>query len=216
MKQEEKLFKNLIISIILFNIFVVHAQENKISKPLENRLSMAKADEIIKVWIYFTDKGDQINFNQIENNLTANAKQRRQKVMGKKLVDHFDAPLNMKYINALKPNVEKVVVRSKWLNAVSAEVLSVNIPDLTTYKFIKYIDTVKKFKRNQPEIEDTEIQPTASEDINTFDYGNSYTQNNQINVPVLHDMGITGNGVLICMLDNSYPLYDQHQAFSRK
>lgn len=37
-----------------------------------------------------------------------------------------------------------------------------------------------------------------------FDYGPSFSQVNQLNVPVLHDIGYSGNGVLICMLDSGF------------
>lgn len=207
-----KIFTTIVVIFILGTV-ILNAQYSKITSSVEKEVILTPEDQTIKVWIYFTDKGNIQDFSRAENNLTEKARQRRAKVMGDQLVDFYDLQVNSQYLTLIKPMVNKIVTKSKWLNAVSAEVTPENINSLTKFDFIKLIDTVKKFKRNQPENEDLS-QPTVVENTFSFDYGDSFTQNNQINVPVLHDLGINGNGVLICMLDNSYPLYDQHQAFS--
>ena len=49
---------------------------------------------------------------------------------------------------------------------------------------------------------------------NSYNYGQSYTQLNQITVPQVHDLGFTGAGVTICMMDAGFDLWTTHQAFS--
>jgi len=204
----------VILIFLFFNGILLNAQTSKISSQLDNALIHVTADETIKIWIYFTDKGDNVNLENVKRNLTTKAQKRRAKVLGEKLVDSYDIPINSQYLSAVKPFVNEVIVKSKWLNAISAKVTPVNIENLAKLGIVKRIDIVKSFKRNQPHDDGTAMQPEVIENTYTFDYGSSFIQNNQINVPVLHDMGLTGNGILICMLDNSYPLYDQHQAFS--
>ena len=46
-----------------------------------------------------------------------------------------------------------------------------------------------------------------------FNYGSSLTQLEQINVPVVHDLGYSGNGVIICVLDAGFNNLE-HQAFT--
>jgi hypothetical protein len=46
-----------------------------------------------------------------------------------------------------------------------------------------------------------------------YNYGASYNQLQQINVPIMHEMGFTGQGVLVCLLDTGYNL--EHIAFAQ-
>ena len=203
----------IIMAVLLFSGLILNAQTSKITSQLNEALIHVPTDETIKVWIYFTDKGSDINFESAKNNLTEKSRQRRTKVMGDQLVDHYDLPINLQYLNKIKSHVNKIVVKSKWLNAISAEVTQTNIEVLDKLEFVRLIDTVKKFERNQPDDEGSNFQPINIENTFSFDYGNSFTQNNQINVPILHDLGINGSGVLICMLDNNYNLLN-HETFS--
>ena len=191
----------------------LNAQNDKISSKLENALIHTPVDETIKVWVYFTDKGGNDNLELVKNNLTEKSKLRRAKVMGQDIVDKYDVPINSPYINSIKPYISRIVVKSKWLNAVSAEMTPDNIEMVSKFYFVERIDIVNKYKRNKPIEEDSEYESLNIENIYTYDYGNSLTQNNQINVPVVHDLGINGSGILICLLDNNYNLLN-HETFS--
>ncbi|MCK5032128.1 MAG: S8 family serine peptidase, partial [Calditrichia bacterium] len=191
----------------------LNAQIDKISSKLENALIHTPVDETIKVWVYFTDKGGNHNLDLVKNNLTEKSRFRRAKVMGQKIVDKYDVPINSPYINSIKPYISRIVVKSKWLNAVSAEMTPDNIEMVSKFYFVERIDIVNKYKRNKPIEEDSEYESLNIENIYTYDYGNSLTQNSQINVPVVHDLGINGSGILICLLDNNYNLLN-HETFS--
>ena len=202
-----------IVLVFMMIGYALNAQTDKISVKLEKTLIHTSAKEALKVWVYFTDKGRNNNLDLIESNLTDRSKQRREKVMGKNLVDKYDIPIYSKYLKGITPYVTKIIVKSKWLNAVSVETTPSNIENISKLSFVKKIDIVKKFKRNQPADEEPSNQSINIENIYAYDYGNSYTQNNQINVPILHDLGINGSGVLICVLDNNFNLLD-HETFS--
>ncbi len=53
-----------------------------------------------------------------------------------------------------------------------------------------------------PLVEVITIPPVAATHL--YDYGSSFTQVEQMNVPLLHDMGYKAQGVLICMLDSGF------------
>jgi serine protease AprX len=203
----------IVILVLVVNGLILNAQNSKATTKLDNALIHVPADETIKVWIHFTDKGDNINLDLVKNNFTEKSKVRRAKVMEDEIVDQYDVPINSQYLNIVKSHVKRIVVKSKWLNAVSALVTQKNIGELSNLEFVRLIDTVKKFKRNQPIDEGITQQSVNIENTFSFDYGNSFTQNNQINVPALHDLGIVGSGVLICVLDNNFNLID-HETFS--
>ena len=47
---------------------------------------------------------------------------------------------------------------------------------------------------------------TVDENGHVLNYGASYNQLNALNIPVLHDMGLTGAGVVIGVLDQGYDI----------
>lgn len=203
------------ILLNMFFIFSLPGQSQKFSENLQKELLNLTDNERIKVWIYFTDKGDNLDskLDIAKISLGERSKIRRSKVNKYKLVDKHDIPINNSYLRTIQPNIEKIVTKSKWLNAVSVLATLNQLNQLISYPFIKKIDLVKKFKRHQPDNPAIQNLNTIEKSMSSHDYGNSYTQNAQINVPAVHDLGINGAGVLICMLDNNYNLLE-HEAFS--
>jgi len=203
-----------ILLICLIFITPLLAGNEKISRSLESTLRITPANETVKVWIFFKDKGENVNFKAIENKLTAKSKVRRSKIFGESLVDFYDVPVNRNYLKDLSPYLYKTVVKSKWLNAVSAFIYPDNIEQITKKDFIKKIDIVNRYKSVEPIESLQKLTYQQPENINTFDYGDSYTQNSQIHVPEVHDLGIDGSGVLICMLDAGFNNLE-HDAFAQ-
>lgn len=203
---------------ILFLLLIaaaVFAQNGKISSSLKFTLAQTGIDETVKIWIYFSDKGNVSaqDFLRAEDNLLPKARARRAKVMHKKLADIHDLPLNNDYLNKVRNEVNRIVIKSKWLNAVSAEVNMLQIDALANLPFVKKIDLVKSYKKNYPQDNSTTQIISPEKTAKSLDYGASFTQNNQISVPQVHDLGINGSGVLICMLDNNFVNLG-HEAFS--
>ncbi|HSL89814.1 MAG TPA: S8 family serine peptidase, partial [Ignavibacteriaceae bacterium] len=67
------------------------------------------------------------------------------------------------------------------------------------------------------DIEFTQTEPVyyknpQPEGIYSLNYGNSFTQNNLINVPLVHSLGYTGSGVTICVMDAGFGNLT-HEAF---
>ena len=57
------------------------------------------------------------------------------------------------------------------------------------------------------------VNHSKSANPNVFDYGNSLTQLQQINIPALHNLGYTGQGVTICVMDAGFNRLS-HEVFS--
>ena len=51
------------------------------------------------------------------------------------------------------------------------------------------------------------------EGVHSLNYGSSFTQLDQINVPAIHDLGYYGQGVTICLMDAGFNNLT-HEAFS--
>ena len=168
-------------------------------------------------WIFFTDKGPRQRLNKLtpEQMLTERSLRRRQKVApDNRLTDFRDYPVYSSYIRSLQPLVDRIRVRSRWLNAVSVETDPANLKAIQNLSFVKNVSPVRPTRKPKPQPE----RPAEQSDVppkktSALDYGNSIKQIQLINSDVLHDMGFYGQGVLICMLDDGFYRLYSHTVF---
>ncbi len=162
-----------------------------------------------KYWIYFNDKGPQSLTKSFDGKqyFTQKALERRAKMnTNGPAFDFADFPVCQEYLDILKANNITFQNRSKWLNAVSAYLSREQIEQISQYSFIKEIQPVltgtKAPINTFNEISVSEgLQKSAA-----IDYGPSLFQNDHLRIPEIHDKGITGQGVLIAVLDTGYRL----------
>jgi subtilisin family serine protease len=180
---------------------------------LEPRLARAcsglGADAELLVWVSFVERGaggagaaaprlDLVS----ERSLRRRAKLRPAGA----LVDDGDRPLDPAHVEAVMPHVVRLRQRSRWLNAVSAVVTVRQIAALQRLPVVRSLDLVARAPRGAPPPAEVAPgkPPAATPQAAAFDYGPSFTQVQMLNVPALHDSGLTGRGVLIAHLDDGY------------
>lgn len=200
-------------------------QAGKLSPALERLLAApAPADTAIKAWIYFKDKGSDdpavLKRTALETReaLSSRAIQRRAKTRGAAdPVDFEDLPVFAAYIDAVRPFITNMRTESRWFNAVSVEAAPESLPRIAALDCVRAVDVVRGFKRNEPPalLETSTAAPAALPPsilppLKTI-YGPSYRQIEQIRVRSLHEMGLTGRGVLVCMMDVGFR--KTHEAF---
>ena len=80
-----------------------------------------------------------------------------------------------------------------------------NLDKITSLDFVNKIDLVGMFKKSaRPVINDNIIQPGINlnkQNVHTYDYGQSFNQVNLSKIPDVHDLGFTGKGITICVMD---------------
>ncbi len=193
---------------------------NKISSALESKISGAATNEEILVWVYFTDKGNNTDVYFSNPLLVVSEKslKRREKAMGESPITMRDIPVSTSYISQLKSLGMQVKWPSKWLNAVSGLVNTNQVNEIVALPFVKKLDVVYKLKKGYqptPNINEMSNQLQKSdqpESIHSLNYGSSYDEMQQINVPAVHDLGFTGQGVTICLMDAGFSRLS-HDAF---
>ncbi|MFH1194757.1 MAG: S8/S53 family peptidase [bacterium] len=203
--------KIVLLGFLLMN-FSLFAQSpvEKYSIALKQTLSKKEKDEKILAWIFFKDKGTYPSnkFYKADELISERALQRRAKVRSSNsLTDERDYPVCENYISMLEKLGVVVKQKSKWLNGVSAY-LNENVLDkISELDFVKSVDLVAKFKKNYNVI-NSEVDDVKSLKSNntqyTYNYGSSLTQIEQINVAAVHDLNITGSGVLIGVMDAGF------------
>jgi hypothetical protein len=190
--------------------------EEKISANLKMMIQKQGEQSRFTVWIFFKDKGHDLDkkMQAVQSFLNPRALKRRLRhLKHTPLVDEYDVPVEDKYIQSVQSHTIRIRHRSRWLNAVSAEAYGYALQRIADLDFVKKIDRVRSFHFREPDLTQTQSieKPSLITEPHAFDYGPSFNQLNQINVPALHDLGYSGKGVLICMLDTGFKNFT-HQA----
>ncbi len=177
--------------------------------------SIALAQSSAKYFIYFTDKGtertNQLSKNSTEyiqavNSLSERSIKRRIKSMGSNYVTYGDIPVSENYVSKIKNSGAKIIWKLKWFNAVSAILTSKQLKEISKYDFVEKIEKVKKLKHKKEKTEEAKLEKVNHTDNvkYQFNYGPSLTQYELSDIPIIHDAGFSGKGVLIGMLDAGF------------
>ncbi len=179
-----------------------------ISPTLESR-SVTRPDSKVKVWVFFTDKGvfGRSEFDQATSaiTLTDRAKHRRAKV-GMDRIVFADLPVSSEYVEAITNLGPTHRRSSRWLNAATFELPARLLQPISDLPFVTEIRPMAYFGRD-PYIPDTTSVLRDDSPDNSLspsydlDYGASIYQLEQINVPAVHDLGYTGAGVTMAIMD---------------
>jgi serine protease AprX len=170
-------------------------------------LAIAQQSVATKYWVYFADKaGTPHSKLHPETFLSPEAIARRNK-MGIP-IKNSDLPVSPTYIAAIKNTGAAVIVESRWLNAVSIEVIDETI--LAAIIDLPFVNQIEPVQRHF--ILDDEAIPTDNnsffrtnglEELNS-DFGGTANQNRMIDVDFLHGKGYRGQGIKIAVLDGGF------------
>jgi len=199
------------------------------AQPIEKstdalRLKMEKMDSgsELLVWVFFNDKGNNVDryYSQPQSVVSEKSLFRREKVLDRNsLINYDDLPVSQSYIDQLFLYGFKIKQRSKWFDGVSGFVEKDQIASISKLSFVKKIDIVSMLPNgNEENLNDESSNSQLNklkqpENVYTLDYGNSFTQLQQINVPAVHDLGYSGQGVTICVMDAGFNRLS-HEAFA--
>lgn len=114
--------------------------------------------------------------------------------------DSTDLPVNPGYISEISSKGVKVHNRSKWLNGITIRMADTSvvsqIRSLPFVKWVKYSGQMNSTALTAPR--------KAKFGSETYNYGTSATQINQLNGSTLHNAGYTGKGIHIAVLDAGF------------
>lgn len=212
------------IFLLVFFASTIFAQSDyKFTNQLRTVLMDKQSDDKVLVWVFFKDKGNTPEYylNNPEVVVSQKSLERRSKVLTKSsLVSFYDIPVNTEYINQLKATGFEVKQKSRWFNGVSGYIEASSLTQLSDLPFVKTVDIVRSYSNDEIKNQNQNQSKNYSDyQLNknpdqpySFNYGNSFTQVDQINVPALHDLGYFGQGVTICLMDAGFNRLT-HEAF---
>ena len=217
MKFRKRIKIFIAVTLAFFVVSSVRSNtEEKISANLKMMIQKQGEQSRFTIWIFFKDKGHDLDkkMQAVQSSLNPRALKRRLRHLKyTPLVDEYDVPVEEKYIQSVQSHTIRIRHRSRWLNAVSAEAYGYALQRIADLALVKKVDRVRSFHFREPDLTQTQSieKPSLITEPHAFDYGPSFNQLNQINVPALHDLGYSGKGVLICMLDTGFKNFT-HQA----
>ena len=164
-----------------------------------------------KVWVFFRDRGGQSlgkpsTAAQAEwLGISEQAVRNRARIRTPdRLFDESDLPLESSYVTTLLNCGFKVRSRSRWLNAVTVMADGLDEPILAGLPFVRRVQPVVSFRGRLPETVKT-VTPWLGKRLSySYDYGPSEPQAALIHVPEVHELGLSGRGVRIGMLDAGF------------
>ena len=175
-----------------------------------------------KYWVFFADKGEGRSssgtlalhssaYQDALKLLQPRALARRGKMLpADALVDAADLPLYQPYIEAVEKTGGVFVHQSRWLNAASYTLRPGLISAIRSLPFVIKVQPVAGVRQTPFELS-LRTQSTISNQTFSYNYGLSLQQDTSVDIPVLHNMGITGKKVLVGLLDSGFR-WKMHEA----
>ncbi|HSW55638.1 MAG TPA: S8 family serine peptidase, partial [Ignavibacteriaceae bacterium] len=167
-----------------------------------------------KYSIYFKDKGIESSvkleksspvYNSALSLLSTKSIERRIKNLGEdNLITYEDLPLKEDYVFQLEQIGIKIENKLRWFNAVTAYLTEDEKNKVTSLSFVEKIDPVRKFVFKSPEVNEASFLLKQPTNQFSFDYGPSFGQLQLSDVPAVHSKGISGEGVLLGLLDTGF------------
>lgn len=156
-------------------------------------------------WIKFKDK--QNNSYSLSNPLQFLSQQSldRRSTQGITL-DSSDLPVSPAYIDSVSPYIDQLVHTLKWFNLAVVQILdTTHLHTIQRFAFVdsvgpiinypyKSLHALDKFEGTGTPVDQQIIYPDV--------HGAAYHQINMLNGDLLHQMGYTGKGMLIAMMDD--------------
>ena len=204
-----KIFGLLFFLIFSLSIFA-QDYSRKITEGLNHETSQLSESDTVLVWIFFTDKGKSLNKYYEKPTLVvskASLERRAHVIKSGPLIDQTDLPVNRDYINKIESYGARIKNVTKWFNGAACYVAKSDLYNISELNFVRKIDFVGRYVNNSKPIIDENYNPPSNmylhkfNTIHTYDYGQSLAELEQIKVPEVHDLGYTGNGIIICVMD---------------
>jgi serine protease AprX len=157
-----------------------------------------------RYWIEFTDKdGSSYAIERPLEFLSERAVERR--IRQNIIIDSTDLPVSKVYTDSILNTGASLIHTSKWLNGITVSTERDSLA--AVWDAFDFVRDVQLTKRSGDFLKNARSKFTYTTDLppaNTSYYGASTHQIRQINLEPLHEMGYTGIGMIIALLDAGY------------
>jgi subtilisin family serine protease len=172
------------------------------------------------IWVKFSDRkvsGAELaaRLDEARNLISERTLNRRAKAVrfGEDVVTEGDLSVAREYLDAVAATGAEFRRESRWLNAASFNATPEQIAAIENLPFVVGLDLVAQFTKRSVVLSDDDLaaieqaRADASTDKNlkwSLDYGGSLEQAEMLNVPPVHEMKLTGQGVIVGVMDTGF------------
>ncbi len=172
--------------------------------------------QIQDAWVFFADKENvQEALDDPITILTQESLDRKQ--LHNVPIDERDVPVNENYIDQIKnSNGITVYSKSKWMNCVYIRGTQANIEDLLDLPFVtgvEYADPDLNLFPISGKVQDKFEMEEVTQRI-IYNYGAAANQIEMLAGDFLHEQDFTGSGMIVAVLDSSFPNASTNPGFS--
>ncbi len=180
-------------------------------------------DSTLSLWVEFADKGESgpddlaFRLSQARRALSPRTLARRLRARVHPLVDYRDLPLHPAYLERVRALGVVPYGQSRWFNRVAVRAPLEVFEAVARLDFVQALSLVEHARIVLPPLPTPVGQPVPSggrwsASASPANYGISWDQLDQVQLPALHDSGYIGTGVLVCLLDDGFNYYRKHDA----
>jgi hypothetical protein len=150
------------------------------------------------------EKGSDLYELAIEKLTERSIKRRMKNMAYDKIVTYEDLPVKEDYVNQIEAFEIKIENKLSWFNAVTAYLNNEQIEELKSLNFVKSIEPVKIIVFNKLVPDSKSYFDNIPNNVVDLNYGPSFEQLHLSDIPLIHSKGITGEGVLLGLLDTGF------------
>lgn len=156
-----------------------------------------------KVWVFFTDKQESGRQQVVRRADVTSRTLHRRAARGTRSGTWDDLPVSEAYVEAVEAAAGDVLVRSRWLNAVSVVVSPAERELLEALPFVRLVQRVGSLPQPRPDSRAVD-RGTSLLKRGTIDFGPSLQQIAFVNAVSPIEEGIDGAGVRLGFLDTQF------------
>ncbi len=160
--------------------------------------SVLSASESYYFFVQFTDKNNSPYTLSNPSEYLSNKALTRRSYFGI-VCDSTDLPVNTYYVKQISNLGIKVHSRSKWMNGIT-----VIANDSSKMSLVRQLPFVKKVQFTGIKSSPANIKSNIKKSTETLTYGMTATQINQVNGSYLHNLGYTGKGIHVGVIDAGF------------
>lgn len=166
----------------------------------------------LKFFIRFTDKNSSVYTTSNPSDFLS-AKSIARRINQGVVVTTEDLPVNSNYIDSVSAKGALILTKSKWFNGVTVQCDSTVLSNILTLPFVLNATNVLRHGKSTVHKNDWLLNSPNQLRTTSFNYGGSFNQIHLMNGEYLHNLGYTGAGMLVAVIDAGFANVDQLSTF---